>query len=343
MDIPPGAAATAEPRAGDAPRSSASSSRAPESSAPQSCPPPSGTQWTIAAHGHRAVLVEVGGGLRHYEAGGAEIVDGYGADELCPGSAGKVLAPWPNRIRDGNYRFGGIPRQLPLTEPTRHNAIHGLASWLRWECQESGADTVTLAVELPAQPGYPWPLRLRTRWSVGPRGLRADHEAVNLGTEPCPFGLAAHPYLRLPGVAVDDLLLCVPARTRLLLDSRLLPIGAAKVAGSGFDFTRPRRIGGTALDTAFGDLIREPDGRSAVVLTAPDGPAAVAVWADRAFGWWQVFTADSLPAPRHRRSVAVEPMTCPPDAFRSGRDVVTLAPGETWRGSWGIEPRPGEE
>jgi aldose 1-epimerase len=31
-------------------------------------------------------------------------------------------------------------------------------------------------------------------------------------------------------------------------------------------------------------------------------------------------------------------MTCPPDAFRSGRDLVVLEPGETWQGAWGISP-----
>ncbi len=60
----------------------------------------SGTQWTIAADGHEAVLVEVGGGLREYRVDGTDLVDGYAADEVCPACAGQVLAPWPNRIRD---------------------------------------------------------------------------------------------------------------------------------------------------------------------------------------------------------------------------------------------------
>jgi aldose 1-epimerase len=62
------------------------------------------------------------------------------------------------------------------------------------------------------------------------------------------------------------------------------------------------------------------------------------LWMDEAFRWVQVFTADALPEPRRRRGVAVEPMTCPPDAFNSGEDLLVLAPGETWRGSWGISP-----
>ncbi|WP_431947024.1 aldose 1-epimerase family protein [Micromonospora marina] len=300
--------------------------------------PPSGTQWTIAADGHEAVVVEVGGGLRAYRYDGVDHLDGYAEDEVCPGSAGQVLAPWPNRIRDGVYTVGERSLQLDLTEPERHNALHGLVNWVRWQPVEQSADSVTIGYDLPPSPGYPWALRLRARWSVGPDGLRAEHEATNLSGEPAPFGFSVHPYLQLPKVGVDELRLHVPARRRVLVDSRLLPVAAAEVAGSEFDFTSPRPIGDLVLDTAFGDVERDVDGGSAVVLSAPDGSSGLRIWADREFGWWQVFTGDTLGGERHRRSVAVEPMTCPPDAFRSGKDLIVLEPGQTWRGAWGVRP-----
>ncbi|KKK07298.1 aldose 1-epimerase family protein [Micromonospora sp. HK10] len=298
---------------------------------------PSGTQWTIAADGHEAVVVEVGGGLRTYRQDGVDHVDGYAEDEICAGSAGQILAPWPNRIRDGAYRFGDRSYQLDLTEPARHNAIHGLVNWAAWQLVEAAPDAVTLGYDLPPTPGYPWALRLRTRWSVGADGLRAAHEVTNRSGEPAPFGFSVHPYLRLPKAAVDEVSMRVPARTRVLLDSRLLPVAATEVAGTDYDFTEPRVIGAAVLDLAFGDLVRDADGGSSVTLAAPDG-SAVHIWADRAFGWWQVFTGDTLTGERYRRSVAVEPMTCPADAFRSGRDLITLEPGQTWRGAWGIRP-----
>jgi aldose 1-epimerase len=296
---------------------------------------PSGEQWTIKSGDHEAVVVEVGGGLRAYRVAGVDVVDGYSEDELPPGGAGQVLAPWPNRIRDGRYVFEGASHQLALTEPSRHNALHGLVNWSRWRLVDAAADTITVEYEVPAQPGYPWPLLVRGTWTVGPDGLRATHEATNLGTQPCPFGFAAHPYLRVGLTPTDQLLLRVPGRSRLLTDGRLLPIGAARVAGGEYDFTSARQLGKAELDTAFGDLIREEDGGSAVQLSTVDG-ATVRIWADAAFSWWQVFTADTLGGERYRRSVAVEPMTCPPDAFRSGRDLVVLQPGESWRGTWGI-------
>jgi aldose 1-epimerase len=134
------------------------------------------------------------------------------------------------------------------------------------------------------------------------------------------------------------MLLRVPARSRVLVDGRLLPIGAQKVAGTDFDFTEPRRIGTTVLDTAFGDVDRRADGSSAVTLSTSDGEHAVTIWGDATFGWWQVFSSDTLTGDRFRRAVAIEPMTCVPDAFRSGRGLVVLEPGQTWSGTWGISP-----
>jgi aldose 1-epimerase len=299
--------------------------------------PPSGVQWTIESGGHRAVIVEVGGGLREYAVDGVDVLFGYAVDQMCPSSAGKVLVPWPNRIRDGRYSFGGEVHQLALTEPARHNASHGLAGWGQWRRVGSTGSSVTVEFDVVPQPGYRWPLTVRTTWTVGPDGLTAAHSATNAGREPCPFGLGTHPYVRVPDVRIDELRLRVPARSRLLVDGRMLPIGAAKVTGGEYDFTEPRALGTHALDTAFGDLDRGPDGGSAVTLTAPDG-RGVEVWADGQFNWWQVFTSDTLLPARHRQAVAVEPMTCPPDAFRSGRDLVTLEPGQIWTGRWGIKP-----
>ncbi|WP_433724088.1 aldose 1-epimerase family protein [Actinoplanes sp. CA-051413] len=298
----------------------------------------SGLQWAIEADGHRAVIVEVGGVLRHYSAGGREVLDGFGPDEISPASAGQILAPWPNRIRDGHYTFEDTAHQLSLTEPARHNAIHGLTNWSRWKLADQTGDSVTVEFDLPPQIGYPWALTLRTKWSVSADGLRSEQEVVNTSDQNAPWGFSVHPYLQLPGVAVDDILLHVPGRSRVLADGRLLPIGAVKVVGTEYDYTEPRRVGSAVLDTTWGDLDRQADGGSAVTIAAPDGSQSVTVWGDENFHWWQVFTGDTLTGERFRRSLAIEPMTCPPDAFRSGRDLIVLAPGQTWRASWGVRP-----
>ena len=298
-------------------------------------PAVSGGQWIIRAAGHEAAIVEVGGGVREYLVRGVPVLDGYGPDELCPAGAGQVLAPWPNRIRDGRYRFAGEGHQLPLTEPEKGTAIHGLTRWSSWQLTDRAGHAVTVQFRLRPQPGYPFDLLLTTRWSVSTGGLRADHTAVGVGSQPAPFGLGVHPYLIVPGVPPDDLRLTVPAERVLRVDPRGLPDGIDPVAGDGTDFRSQRRIGSARLDTAFTGLRRDHDGQAVVRLAGGDGHA-VELWMGPAFGWVQVFTADTLPAPRTRRSVAVEPMTCPPDAFNSGEGLLTLASGQEWRGSWGL-------
>ncbi len=300
---------------------------------------PSGTQWQLRSGSLAVVVVEVGGGLRSFTVGEQEILDGYAEDELAPACAGQVLLPWPNRIRDGKYSFNGADHQLALSEPPLHNAIHGLVRWLPWTATALAEDSVTVECTLAAQGGYPWSLHASTTWTLAPDGLSVSHSATNLSDSPAPFGMGVHPYFVLPGTPIEQTVVGLPCRNRLLVDGRLLPIGAAKVAGGEYDFTTPRRLGDQELDTAFGDV---PDGGSTVTLSTVDGGSSIEVWADGQFHWWQVFTGQTLPQPRYRRAIAVEPMTCPPDAYHSGRDLVTLKPGDTWTGTWGVRPRLGQ-
>ena len=63
------------------------------------------------------------------------------------------------------------------------------------------------------------------------------------------------------------------------------------------------------------------------------------LWAEAAaFPYLMVFSGDTLAPDRRRRGLAVEPMTCPPNAFRSGDGLIVLDPGQSWSGSWGITP-----
>src|SRR6185369_2720708 len=96
----------------------------------------SGEQTELAYGRQRAVVVEVGGGLRAYSMGGLEVLDVYGDDEVRPSGRGQLMAPWPNRLEDGHYTFDNVEYQLPLDEPEAHNAIHGLVVWASWRVAE---------------------------------------------------------------------------------------------------------------------------------------------------------------------------------------------------------------
>jgi aldose 1-epimerase len=297
---------------------------------------PSGEQLELVAGDQRAVVVEVGGGLRTYSVGGRDLLDGYAPEEMCTSGRGQVLIPWPNRIEDGSYDFGGRRHQLSLTEPSTGNAIHGLVRWSAWTVAEREPDRVALEHVLHPQPGFPFRLALRLEYSLSDAGLAVRTTATNVGTAPCPYGSGAHPYLTLGVAPVDPLLLRVPGATVLQSDARGLPTGRADVEGTEYDFRDSRAIGATRLDHAFTDLERDDDGLARVELRDPAG-GALTLWADEAYGFLQVFTGDPLPDV-DRRSVAVEPMTCPPNAFRSGEGVVRLEPGGSVTSAWGLSP-----
>jgi aldose 1-epimerase len=301
---------------------------------------PSGEQIEISAGDQRVVAVEVGAGLRSYTAGGRELLDGYAADEMASAGRGQVLMPWPNRIQDGSYEFAGRRHQLALTEPGTRNAIHGLVRWVAWSVSERSTDRVVLEHTLHPAPGYPYSLALRLEYSLSADGLRVQSRATNVGSEACPFGSGAHPYLHVGTETVDSVLLRAPGRTVLRTDDRGIPVGSEPVDGTEYDFRRPRKIGATKLDNAYADLERDDDGLARVELRHPEGAAAVCLWLGEAFRYLELFTGDPLPSVR-RRSIAVEPMTCPPNAFRSGEGVVVLEPGEATTAVWGIQPTPG--
>ena len=126
----------------------------------------------------------------------------------------------------------------------------------------------------------------------------------------------------------------MPAQQYLETDDRGLPTSAHPVTGSEFDFTTSRPIGPLELDTAFTDLTRDSEGRAHVELDG--GGQSIQLWVDDSYNYIQVFTGDTLPESRRRRSIAVEPMTCPPNAFATGIDVVRLEPDETVTTSWGL-------
>ncbi len=297
---------------------------------------PSGEQYVLESGGYRAVATECGAGLRELEYDGRPLVEGYAEDAMASGGRGQLLLPWPNRIRDGRYRFADRDHQLPLSEVARGHASHGLVRWAAWRPVEASGDAVELAYRLMAQPGYPWTLDLAIRYTVSGEGLVVTVTATNRAATPAPFAAGAHPYLLAGPGPVDGWTLAVPGQTALAPDDRKIPAGRVAVAGGDLDLRDGRRIGDTVLDTAYTDLDRGADGRATVVLTGPAG--GVELWMDQAHRWVQVYTADDLTPPRG--ALAVEPMTAPPDAFNSGEDLVVLEPGTTTTHTWGIRALP---
>lgn len=287
------------------------------------------------------IVTEVGGGLRHFEISGVPILFGYSRDVLCSGGRGQILAPWPNRLEDGSYRFEGVRAAAPLDEPENHNAIHGLVRWQRFMPLDRRSASITLGTELEPQPGYPWRLSFAVRYElVSSSRLDVSFEVRNLSPDRAPFGIGFHPYLDPGGDVVDDCTLTFAARRRLLVDDRGLPTAESAVeSGADDDFSPGRRIGEARIDACFTDIEMAAD-RWSVRFGRADG-RAVEVSAASDFGYLMCYTADTLPPAERRKGVAVEPMSCPPNAFRTGVSLRVLSPagepGDSFGSGWSIE------
>ena len=271
-----------------------------------------------------------GGGLRTLAVGAWNVLDGYEPGAIPSGRRGGVLLPWPNRIRDGRWTWQGRELQLEIASASKPTAIHGLLSAPPWQVLEEAGDRVTVGTVVEKRSGYPFRLAAAIDYVLTPDRLESTVRVRNVGDERAPFGVGLHPYLAVGATADGDIAdaeLELPARTLLVVDDGGLPTGERRDLDGAVG-----RIGDRVFDDPMTDLARDDDGWSRVHLRGPAGSLELAV--DRSWPWLQVYSGDTLPAGQRRRSLAVEPMTCPPNALADGVDVVVLEPGAEWAGTW---------
>jgi len=290
------------------------------------------------------VIASVGASLREYRVGDRHLVVPFAADEVRPVYRGATVAPWPNRVVDGRFTWNGVEHRLAITEPERGHALHGLTPWLAFTAIERSVHAVTLRAVVEPQAGYPWRIRVETRYALTPRGLEQSVVATNLGAEAAPYGACPHPYLVAGPGPLDEWRLRFPASQVLVVDEdRLIPsaLEGVGIDAGRFDFRVTREIGDARIDHAFTGLRRGADGEMRVELRAPDGAGVAMAWGPGC-DWLQIHTADlpGAPAGADRLGLAVEPMTCAPDAFNRGEEagLVALEPGAAHEVSWRIEP-----
>lgn len=296
---------------------------------------PTGQRFTLRGPHSSAEIAQVGAAVRALTVDGVDLVPRYADDLPTPAASGVVLVPWPNRIRDGKYTFAGEDRQLAISEPKFGNASHGLLRFGAYTALEVGDERIVLGADVVPQTGYPFHLRTRVTFTLCDDGLHVAHRIENVGGATAPFALGIHPYLQIDGVPTADLVVRSSGTTTLVVDDRNIPVDDVPVDGDT-DLRAGRRLGDVSLDNAYRGLDRDATGRAHHSLTAPDG-RRVQLWQDEQFRWAQVFTTDRYPG--HPLAVAIEPMTAPANAFASGVDLRTLAPGDVFEAEWGVEFR----
>ena len=264
-----------------------------------------------------------------------DVLWGYTGAGAKQGGQGDVLVPWPGRIRGGAYPFDGIRHELPRNDKAGPNAIHGFARSRSWTTERAAADRARFRLDvLPSDhPGYPFAVRVEVLYELRRDGLRCTVHAANTGLQAAPFGAGFHPYI-LPRQALGESVVQVPASLLVERGADLLPTGRVqRVDGTPFDLRERQRLGDRVLDHTFTGLARDAEGLAVVAVDD------VEVWMDRGCGYLQLFTGDTL-GPQARKALAVEPMTCGPDAFNHpGLGLAVLRPGERLSATWGIRLR----
>lgn len=287
---------------------------------------PTGQQYTISRGRYTAVVTEVGATLRSLTVDGQEWLWTFGADEAPSGSAGRQLLPWPNRIRDGRYTFDGTQYQLPISEVPRNVALHGLDESAAWELIHQSDTSVVQRHTFHPQAGWPGTLTVTLDHTMTDGGLVVVAHVDNNGATNAPYGYGVHPYFAFDDV--NEVVLELPFASELQVDpERLLPLEVTEVGGAK-DFRSARKLGNVELDTAF----TGPTTADWVARMVGSGHT-VEVWGTASVPWVQLYTRPE------RDALAVEPMTCGPNAFNEGPThdgLVVLAPGDSHVATWGI-------
>ncbi|WP_346620859.1 aldose 1-epimerase family protein [Blastococcus montanus] len=298
---------------------------------PDTWPPSDRTEVQLSAGDARLAVDLRGGTLCRLAVGDWELLDGYAPGAVAPGWRGAVLVPWPNRLRHGRWTWQEEELQLDVRSPDEPHAIHGLVAWQPWTVLAEADGSVTVGTTVEPHPGYPFRLAVAVDHELTAERLTCRLRVRNLGAEPAPFGAGFHPYLSVGATAdggIGEAELTVPARTELVLDGGL-PTGERRPYDGAIG-----RIGDRALDTPLTDLDRDADGWTHVRLRG--GAGELTLSADDSWPWLQVYSGDTLPEGQWRRSLAVEPMTCPPNALADDVDLHVLGPDEEWAGTWAL-------
>jgi len=294
---------------------------------------PTGHRFHLRGPRSSAQITQVGAALRALSVDGVDLVPPYPDDQPTPAASGVVLVPWPNRIRDGKYTFAGEDLQLAISEPKFGNASHGLLRFGMYQPIEHTDERLVLGADVVPQTGYPFHLRTRVTFDLQDAGLHVTHRIENVGARTAPVALGVHPYLQISGVPTEDLVIHSTGTSTLVLDDRNIPVDEVPV-DAATDLRGGRRLGDASLDNGYRGLERDAEGRAHHTLTAPDG-RSVRLWQDEGFRWAQVFTTDRYPG--RPLAVAIEPMTAPANAFATGTDLESLAPGAILTREWGVQ------
>ena len=241
--------------------------------------------------------------------------------------AGSLLAPWPNRIAKGRYTYEGKDYQLEIRDGLG-NAIHGLVDEATAEVVETRAGFLKLATKVESDTAYPWNLLVEATFELTADELVVGYSVTNVGSGNAPVGIGTHPYFPFS----DDTTIEVNAVAATVHGSDMLPVSSTPAVEIGLGPGNAVLVRDLKLDTQF-------TGVTNPVATLRTGDHSLDIWHDNAL-WLMIYTTNKFPwADGPGNAIAIEPQTCPADAFNTGEDLRVLANGESTFMRFGLKHR----
>jgi aldose 1-epimerase len=241
-----------------------------------------------------------------------------GENDLYPSA---LLAPWVNRVRNGNYSFEGRNYQLPINESNLGNAIHGFLARKKFEISEEKCNDELAEVSFIHNytgdfPGYPFPFIFTLTYSISSKGtFTVNFKCQNTGQTNMPFACGWHPYFKIANVDISHLEINFSPTLKYISDAQMIPMAEESVS-----IPMPVRFSETTLDNVFKlespteHLTELSDRESKISLFLKQNSVE--------FPYLVVF------APHSENCVAIEPMTGNTDAFNTGDGLQVLSPNE---------------
>lgn len=241
-----------------------------------------------------------------------------------------ILLPYPNRIKLGTYTFEGSTFRLPTNDAP--NSLHGLLLYKPFEVIHASADengaqlNVRYRYEKDHE-GYPFNFDTEIHLTFNHLGLTKNTIVTNTSEGNIPIGDGWHMYFQGESL-LDNCTLHFAGEKILVADAALIPTGVTK---DFTEFNQPTFIGTKVFDDCF--IISQNQPIAEVVFTDPAIDLSVTAWQEtgnRKYNYLQIYTSVD------RKSIAIEPMTCQPDAFNNKEGLIVLTPNETIQWACGI-------
>lgn len=301
-------------------------------------PSRAGQEYTLVAGDYTAVITEQGAALEKLEWQDKEIIVPFNPNEPVAACRGQILIPYPNRIEDGDYEFEGKAYSFPIDEHERHNSIHGLGYRYPWKLESLNTTEAVLSWRTPNLAGYPFDVIVTVTYTLDVKeGLSMKISAYNAGDVNAPWAFAVHPWLANGGnhttaeemeEANAQCSLTLPALTHVTVNDRLLPTGTEPVDGTQYDFREHTQVGRREFDDAWTDVQHDANGQATAVFTRPDG-VKIELSGDESVTSFQVCNGFGWDVSQKPWGIAVEPQTAYANAFRTGKDLIVIAPSKT--------------